>query len=121
MGRFGRFRHTQAITDRKGEFNPDDATKVKHIKFGVWDYYEEKNPEMQYVPASSHVESFMALYKDFPFFLRMLRDVASLKSCQVFLLIYIIIGVIESLIPSASLWYSGQLLSIVRTRIEMLP
>lgn len=38
------------ITSRKGVFNPEDATQVKHTKLGVWDLYEEKEPELANIP-----------------------------------------------------------------------
>ncbi|EIW86264.1 P-loop containing nucleoside triphosphate hydrolase protein [Coniophora puteana RWD-64-598 SS2] len=104
--------------NRKGEFNPEDAERVKHTRIGVWDLYEERHPELKYVPGSSRIETYMQMLDSMPFIWRMIKDILSIRQCTVMLILYLIVEVIASLIPAVSLWYSGQLLNLVETAVE---
>ncbi|KAJ7583263.1 P-loop containing nucleoside triphosphate hydrolase protein [Mycena floridula] len=105
-------------TRRKGTFDPSDTTNVKHVKLGVWDLYEEVDPKLAKIPGSSRMESLLSAYDTMPFVWRMIKDVASIRSCWFYLAIYVSVGLISSLVPAVSLWYSGKLLEIVRTAVE---
>ncbi|TFK85037.1 P-loop containing nucleoside triphosphate hydrolase protein [Polyporus arcularius HHB13444] len=113
MGRFKR-----AVTKRKGVFNPEDNTRVKHTRVGVWDLYEEINPDLQHIPGSTWIEKTLEAYACLPYLLRMVRDILSIRSCLVLIGAYGVAEVLSSLIPAASLWYSGQLINILQSAIE---
>ncbi len=99
MGRFKR-----AVTKRKGVFNPEDNTRVKHTRVGVWDLYEEINPDLQHIPGSTWIEKTLEAYACLPYLLRMVRDILSIRSCLVLIGAYGVAEVLSSLIPAASLW-----------------
>ena len=108
------------ITSRKGVFNPEDETKVKHTKLGIWDLYEEKEPELANIPGSSRLERFLALKQNLPYLWMMLRDIGSIRSCWMLLVYYGILIFIGSLIPAVSIWYAhNHAVTILRCSIRI--
>src|ERR1700722_6541326 len=98
----------------KDNFDPDDTNHVKHTKLGVWDLYEEKQPELARIPGAAGVEQYLEMYQSLPFVWRMLKDLGQIKNCWIMLFFYLLVVLLASLVPAVSLWYSGQLLKIVR-------
>ncbi|CAL1697352.1 unnamed protein product [Somion occarium] len=111
-------RRFKARSSRKGTFNPDDATRVKHTRVGVWDLYQEITPELEKIPGSSKYERYLELRRDLPFVWLMLKDISSMRSCWLLLCCYICVELALSLIPAANLWFKGQLLTIVQKAVE---
>jgi hypothetical protein len=101
------------MSEREGVFDPSDKVKVEHHKYGIWDYYEEKNPELEKVPGKSKIEELMIIHNDFPIFLTMLKDIGSDSKCRMLLILFAVVELVSGLLPSLRLWFSGQLLSIV--------
>ncbi|OBZ79064.1 hypothetical protein A0H81_00117 [Grifola frondosa] len=102
----------------KGTFDPRDAQRVKHTRIGVWDLYEEIQPELAHVPGSSRLEHYLEMYQSFPYLWRMIKDILSIQSCWWLLVLYFSVDAVESLLPAAALWYSGQLLTILQVAID---
>lgn len=105
MPRGGKRRGTR-ITSKKGVFNPEDVTKVKHTKVGVWDLYEEKEPELDFIPGSSRLERYLAMKQNLPFLWRMLIDIGSVRSCWWLLVAYLGLVVVSAIVPAVALWYA---------------
>ncbi|EJF56118.1 P-loop containing nucleoside triphosphate hydrolase protein [Dichomitus squalens LYAD-421 SS1] len=103
---------------RPGTFDPNDTTRVKHTRIGVWDLYEQINPALAHVPGSSYAEKAFAAYECLPYLLRMIHDILSIRSCWWLLTAYTLAEVGQALLPAASLWYSGQLINILQTAID---
>ncbi|KAH9855745.1 P-loop containing nucleoside triphosphate hydrolase protein [Lenzites betulinus] len=117
MARKGK-RWAQARSNRKGTFNPDDPQHVKHTRVGVWDLYEQENPDFDKIPGSTWLERGLEAYACLPYLLRMLKDILSIRSCWFLLTSYLAADFLSSLLPAASLWYSGQLITILQTAID---
>lgn len=98
-------RAARRITSRKGVFNPEDTTRVKHTRLGVWDLYEEKEPELDRLPGLSRFERFLTLKQTLPYVWRMAKDIGRIRSCWTLLMSYLILELLSSLIPAAVLWY----------------
>lgn len=98
-------RNRQKISSKKGIFNPEDTTRVKHTRIGVWDLYEGKTPELEHIPGSSKLEGFLQFKDNLPYVWRMLKDIGSLRSCWILLILYCIIDILVSFIPAVSIWY----------------
>ncbi|KAH9930399.1 P-loop containing nucleoside triphosphate hydrolase protein [Epithele typhae] len=105
-------------SNREGLFDPADTTRVKHTRIGIWDLYEETNPALDHVPGSSWFERTVEAYECLPYLVRMVSDVLAIRSCWIILISYATAEVLHSLIPAASLWYSGQLIHILQTAID---
>ena len=103
-------------TASKGTFDPEDSLRVKHTQIGVWDLYEEIQPELQHVPGATKLEQLHDIKQSLPYVWRMLKDIGSLKNCWMLLISYALVTVTLSLLPAVGLWYSGQLLKIVSGR-----
>lgn len=128
--RRGRGQKTRRGT-RHGNFDPYDANTVKHTRLGVWDLYEQVDPGVIRLPGVSEVARRLEVLNDFPYVWRMLKDVASIKSCWLYFLIYCVVEFLSSLLPAVTLWFvpdyslpdnalthyrfSGHYLSIVRS------
>ena len=92
-------------SNRPGTFDPTDPTRVKHTRIGVWDLYEEIDPDLARVPGSSYAEKAFAAYECLPDLLRMVRDILSIRSCWWLLSAYTLAEMGQALLPAASLWY----------------
>ncbi|TFK38612.1 P-loop containing nucleoside triphosphate hydrolase protein [Crucibulum laeve] len=104
--------------NRKGTFDPTDASTVKHSHIGVWDLYEDIQPEFARVPGASRFESLFEMANALPYVWRMMKDIGSIRACWFLLSIYLAIEFVASLLPAVALWYSGQLLKIVQTAVD---
>ncbi|KAF8554561.1 P-loop containing nucleoside triphosphate hydrolase protein [Imleria badia] len=102
---------------RRGVFDPNDATRIKHTRIGVWDLYEEKHSDIP-IPGASRLETASQMLRSFPYIWRMLKDICSVRRCLVLMFLYLAVEVAAALIPAVSLWYSGQLLLLVETAVE---
>lgn len=100
-----RWRSGRINTDRTGIFDPDDDLKVKHTRVGVWDFYEERIPAFtNWIPGSDWIEPYVQMWKDLPFFWRMLKDLKDLPNCFILLLVYIALTLVSAMIPALTLW-----------------
>ena len=89
------------------------ADNVKRSRVGVWDVYLAK-PDKP--PAIPFFQTFKEALKSLPYVVRAVKVLAFL--CYKTLLIYIISGLVISLLPATSLFYSGQLLQVVQDSID---
>jgi hypothetical protein len=112
------FRGRRSRGQGKGTFNPEDAKHVKHTKLGVWDFYQERRPELARIPGAVKAEAYLEMYQSLPFLWRMLKELGHIKNCWILLFLYLLIVILASLVPAVSLWYSGQLLKIVRQTLS---
>ncbi|KZT08913.1 P-loop containing nucleoside triphosphate hydrolase protein [Laetiporus sulphureus 93-53] len=109
----------QNVTNRKGTFNPEDTKRVKHMRIGVWDYYTEKIPILGWnVPGTSRLEHYFETTQSLPYVWQMMKDISGIRNCWTLLIAYVVLELINSMIPAASLWFSGQLLTIVQTAVD---
>ena len=88
-----------------GSFDPHDANAVKHTRLGVWDLYEQVDPGTIRLPGVSEVVRRLEVLNDLPYVWRMLKDVASIKSCWLYFLIYCTVELLSSLLPAVTLWF----------------
>ncbi|KAJ3574984.1 hypothetical protein NP233_g1402 [Leucocoprinus birnbaumii] len=110
-------RRRQQVSMRKGTFDPEDKSRVKHSRIGVWDLYEEITPRLSLVGWPT-LQPLFDIIENLPYVWRMLVDVTSIRECNLLLVAYLFVELILALLPALSLWYSGQLLHIVSTAVE---
>ena len=99
------WRTSNAFSDRKGTFDPNDARRVKHTKLGVWDLYEEREPKLARIPGSSRLEKYMDLLEGLPYVRRMVKDVLSIPTCALLLLMYAVAQLGQAIFPAIELWW----------------
>ena len=115
---------------RHGNSNPRDATTLKYTRLGVWDLYEQVDPSAAQFPGVYGLAYRLKILDDLPYVWRMVKDVASIKSCWFYFIVYCIVELLSSLLPAVALWFvfvgkpekkansncrfSGKYLSIVR-------
>ena len=88
---------------RPGVFNPNDGTRIKHTRIGVWDLYEEKRSDIP-IPGASRLETTSQMFQGLPYVWRMLKDICNIRRCFVLIMLYLVVEVANSLIPALSLW-----------------
>lgn len=99
---------------RKTAFDPNDSTRVKHTKIGLWDLYVEVDDDhIPYIVRAWPAISLQPYIQSAPYLLRMIKDIISIPRCWFLLATYIFIELAAALIPALTLSYSGQMLSIV--------
>lgn len=89
--------------NKKGKFDPTDTANVRHTKIGVWDLYEEKTG-LENIPGSSWIESYWEALKTLPFVWRMIKDISSIRICSFYLSLYLVVQLVQALIPAVTLW-----------------
>ena len=100
-----RSRRQARITSRKGVFNPEDKVRVKHTKIGVWDLYEEKEPELANIPGALPLtERVLTLRRSLPYLWRMMKEIGSIRSCWTLLMFYLTLVVLSAMIPAVAIW-----------------
>jgi hypothetical protein len=82
--------------DAAGKFD------FKHIKLGVWDLYIKRTRLLWHLPTSRKIEEYAWIRKDIQYLWRTLRDMSTVAFPL--LSLYMVITVVESLIPALSLW-----------------
>ena len=98
------FRSPSQFSDKKGTFDPHDASRVKHTRLGVWDLYEEFEPKLARVPGAARLEKYMEILECMPYVRRMVRDVLSIPSCAVLFALHALINLGKAVIPALGLW-----------------
>lgn len=104
MARGGRW--GQKLSSRKGTFDPQDTKRVKHTRLGVWDLYEEIDPRFSRIPGSSRIEHFLKIIQDLSYVWRLIKDVLNVRGCWHMVLFYMILELLNSLIPAVRLWWA---------------
>ncbi|EPQ61192.1 P-loop containing nucleoside triphosphate hydrolase protein [Gloeophyllum trabeum ATCC 11539] len=116
MARFRKYRRSQP---KKGSFDPDDETTVKHTKLGIWDLYEEIDSGHEtYIPVPPKLEEYWQYAESLPYVWHMMKDILALENCRVLLILLGMLQVSQSLLPALSLWFSSQLLTIVQVAVD---
>ena len=95
-------------------FNPEDASSVKRSKVGVWDLYEDVGGKFNKIPMLANLETLWESLDCLPYVWRMFKDIAGIQGCLTYLGVYIVLEIGLSLLPALGVWYSGQLLQVVR-------
>ena len=89
---------------KHGNFDPHDVNTVKHTRLGVWDLYEQVDHGIARLPGVSGVARRLEVLNDLPYVWRMVKDVASIKSCWFYFLVYCVVELLSSLLPAVTLW-----------------
>ncbi|KAJ7222600.1 P-loop containing nucleoside triphosphate hydrolase protein [Mycena pura] len=116
--------HRPPTEQPEGTFDPEDTSKVRHTKIGVWDLYEQIEPSFKLVPGflQAKLEKYHEMKGSFPYVWRMLTEVASIRACW-----WLFAGYFQALtlkdfslrIDAEQIYrYSGQLLNIVQNAVQ---
>ena len=95
------------ITDglSKNTENPFADRIVTHQRIGVWDYYEEKDPDGGRLPSiSSWKQKVSDVVESLPYAIRMIKDILNIPGIRGHLLIYVAVQLGSSVVPAASIW-----------------
>lgn len=102
-----------------GAYDFEDAARVKHIRIGVWDLYEERKDSLRSrIPGAATLVQYKEIVQCLPYIRLVLNDMLKIRNGLTLLWLYALVELLLALIPAASLWYSGQLLSVVQTAVE---
>lgn len=78
---------------------------IQHTKLGVWDLYEELFPNSSSPRwLATLPELYDELVQTLPYLLRMAKDIIGIKSCWVYLVSFLAIRLLLSLLPAVELW-----------------
>ncbi|KAJ2967046.1 hypothetical protein NUW54_g13628 [Trametes sanguinea] len=97
------FRHARPASG-KGTFDPNDTSRVKHTRFGVWDVYEDQSSRISALPGSWTVEKYAEVVNCLPYVLRMLKDILSIPACAFLFAIFCVTQGSVALVPALALW-----------------
>lgn len=97
----------QGHSNRKGKFDPTDEAKVKHTHIDkVWELYEDYEDKKPGVSSSVRLafERYLGIYENVPSVWRMLKDIGSIRACWIYLVLYLTVQLVLSLVPAVQLW-----------------
>ncbi|KAG1825440.1 uncharacterized protein BJ212DRAFT_1314024 [Suillus subaureus] len=101
------------MTTPARKIDPKDARHVRHTRMGIWDLYEDRKTDM-----SPIAWTYAQIVQSVPYVSRTMKDILSIRRAWMPLSAFLLIEVLASLIPAVSLWYTGQLFSLVETGME---
>ncbi|TFK85027.1 HlyB/MsbA family ABC transporter [Polyporus arcularius HHB13444] len=90
---------------------------VKHEKFGIWDYYEEKDPDGRVSLLLTVAKQYSELRQCAPYVARMIKDVMGMPGCKARLGVYAVTEHLIALIPALSLWYQSRLVEMLEVAL----
>ncbi|KAG1825435.1 P-loop containing nucleoside triphosphate hydrolase protein [Suillus subaureus] len=102
-----------ATSSRQSDLRP-----VTHTRIGIWDLYEQCGKELPRRPDSSMLGTFVRIRDNMPYVVRMFKEILNIRRVRMLLPAFLVVQVLDSLIPAVSLWYDGQLLRLVETAME---
>lgn len=101
-------------------FDPDDPSMARHSKIGVWDYWEDISlaPTALFKLKLPHaiaakIKVPRDVYRAWPNVRRMLTDMATVEGSKVYFTFYLVLRLLNSVMPSLEIWYNSQLLRMV--------
>ena len=78
---------------------------VTHTKIGIWDWYEEHDPDNGRSNLSSAIgKRWSELVECTPYLVRLMRDVLKIPGCTLHSGIYALAHLSQGLVPALSLW-----------------
>ncbi|KAI0757786.1 P-loop containing nucleoside triphosphate hydrolase protein [Daedaleopsis nitida] len=91
---------------------------VMHVQQGLWDVYEEKNPDGGRIALAAGLrKKYSDVAECAPYIVRMFKHVLSIPGCRSQIGMYAMTEIGTSLVPALTLWYQGQLISM-STRVD---
>ena len=83
----------------------DPTRIVTHTRYGIWDYFEELDPDAgQTNVLSSAYTGFRETFKSLPYVIRAMKDVLAIPGCKSRVAIYAISQFAGGMIPAISIW-----------------
>ena len=82
----------------------DPPRVVKHIQYGVWDYYEEKDPDAEQVSLLGFFKTAGTAVESFPYIVRAIKDVFAMPGCKLHMIMYTMAELSGAVIPALSIW-----------------
>ena len=78
---------------------------VTHTRMGVWDFYEEQNPDSGTALSFGHWRKKLTnMFGSYPYLWRMLVDVLHIPGCKSKFALFFTTELVSALIPAASIW-----------------
>ncbi|KAH9920549.1 HlyB/MsbA family ABC transporter [Epithele typhae] len=94
-------------------------SRISKSRYGVWDFYEEIFQHAQRPGWRASLQHKFREFSDgWPHVRRMITDVANIPGCIRLAIIYAICEIAISVLPAGSIWFEGQLLTIIQTAID---
>ncbi|OSX68117.1 hypothetical protein POSPLADRAFT_1043258 [Postia placenta MAD-698-R-SB12] len=88
-----------------GAYDFEDAARVKHIRIGVWDLYEERKDSLRSrIPGAATLVQYKEIVQCLPYIRLVLNDMLKIRNGLTLLWLYALVQLLLALIPAASLW-----------------
>ncbi|KAI0716184.1 HlyB/MsbA family ABC transporter [Cerioporus squamosus] len=91
---------------------------VTHERVGIWDYYDEKDPDGRVPLLLAVAKQYSQLRQCAPYVGRMIKDVAGFPGCKVRLGVYAVTEHLIGLVPALSLWYQSRLVEMLEVALK---
>lgn len=81
-------------------FNPENRSRVKHTKIGVWDLYEDIPPQLEHIPGASQVEKVLEVRQNVLYLWRVMKEIVSIENCRLLVLATVLLQLLIGLVPA---------------------
>ena len=97
--------HAHNVPNGKPLANPEDSARtVTRTQLGIWDYYEEKDPDAGRVAVWDAFKDARDIYGSLPFLLRASKDLLAIPGCAFQIAEYAVCELTSAFVPALSVW-----------------
>ena len=94
-----------ALTRTKQVVVSDPSRIVTLKQYGIWDYYEEVDPDAENVTMFSRAyHGAREAVNSFPYVLRAANDILAIPGCKLQMTLYMFFELTGALVPAVSTW-----------------
>ena len=84
---------------------PSDPSRiVTHTQYGVWDYYEERDPDAGHAFFSSLGSRAKSVIEPLPYLVRAVKDIIATPGCKIYIGLYTIAEMGGAILPAITIW-----------------
>ena len=84
--------------------SPDNERVVKHTRLGIWDHYEEKDPDAGRLAIGDSFRAARETLAILPYALRAVQDILAIPECKLQVAVFTASEFADAIIPAISVW-----------------
>ena len=77
---------------------------VKHTRLGIWDHYEEKDPDGRRLAVGDSFQAARETLAVLPYALRAVQDILAIPECKLQVAVFTASEFADAIIPAISVW-----------------
>ena len=91
--------------EEKKAVTADPQHVVKHSRFGIWDYWEDKDPDSGRIVVRGIFANTRETLASFPYLIRATNAILEIPGCKSQVALYSTANFLAAFVPAISVWY----------------